>query len=56
MTTAALKTDEAFARFSDTLDAAGLRAALAYLLGLTDYRFIAKIGRASCRERVLQVV
>ena len=41
MTTAALKTDEAFARFSDTLEAAGLRAALAYLLGLTDYRFIA---------------
>ena len=39
--TAAPTTDEAFARFSDTLDAAGLRAALAYLLGLTDYRFIA---------------
>ena len=34
-------TDEAFARFSDTLQNAGLRAALAYLLGLTDYRFIA---------------
>lgn len=34
-------TDEAFTRFSDTLDAAGLRAALAYLLALTDYRFIA---------------
>lgn len=34
-------TDEAFERFSDTLQNAGLRAALAYLLGLTDYRFIA---------------
>lgn len=34
-------TEEAFARFSDTLEAGGLRAALAYLLSLTDYRFIA---------------
>lgn len=41
MMSSAPTTDEAFARFSDTLEAAGLRAALAYLLGLTDYRFIA---------------
>ena len=33
--------EETFARFAATLEAAGLRAALAYLLGLTDYRFIA---------------
>jgi len=33
--------DDTFARFAATLEAAGLRAALAYLLGLTDHRFIA---------------
>ena len=33
--------DETFVRFAATLEAAGLRAALTYLLGLTDYRFIA---------------
>ena len=41
MSAAAPTTDEAFARFSDRLESTGLRAALAYLLGLTDYRFIA---------------
>ncbi|MEO5735564.1 MAG: GAF domain-containing protein [Rubrivivax sp.] len=34
-------TDAAFARFTATLDADGLRPALRDLLGLTDYRFIA---------------
>ena len=33
--------DETFVRFAATLEASGLRAALTYLLGLTDYRFIA---------------
>ena len=33
--------DETFTRFAAMLEAAGLRAALAYLLSLTDYRFIA---------------
>ena len=32
--------DEAFARFSATLAASGVRDALAYLLSLTNYRFI----------------
>ena len=43
--------DETFTRFAATLEAAGLRAALACLLGLTDYRFIAifrlKSGKAN---------
>ncbi len=34
-------TEAAFAQFSQTLEAEGLRPALAYLLGLTDYRYIA---------------
>ena len=33
-------TDTEFARFTQTLHNAGLRAALGYLLSLTDYRFI----------------
>ena len=33
-------TDTAFATFMQTLHSAGLRAALGYLLSLTDYRFI----------------
>ncbi len=41
MTTETPTTDQAFKRFSDTFDAEGLRAALAYLLRLTDFRFIA---------------
>lgn len=40
MHTPGFSTDEAFARFSSTLQASGVRAALAGLLGLTDYRFI----------------
>lgn len=41
MTTSAVASDDAiFARFSDVLATAGVRAALAYLLHLTDYRFI----------------
>ena len=44
MSAAAPTTDEAFACFSDTLETAGLRAALACLLGLTDYRFIASFA------------
>jgi GAF domain-containing protein len=34
-------TDQAFAVFAKTLSASGLRGALAYLLSLTNYRFIA---------------
>lgn len=34
-------TDEAFEAFAQTLHTSGVRAALAYLLGLTDYRYIA---------------
>jgi len=34
-------TDEAFAEFLQILGESGLRAALVYLIGLTDYRFIA---------------
>ena len=41
MTPALRTTDEAFDRFSATLDRDGLRDALAELLSLTDYRFIA---------------
>ena len=33
-------TDDAFDRFSSTLASSGIRAALAYLLGLTDFRYI----------------
>lgn len=35
-----VSTDAAFARFSELLDERGLRDALAYLVGLSDYRFI----------------
>ena len=41
MDTAAAATDRDFGEFSRTLAASGLRPALAYLVGLTDYRFIA---------------
>ena len=41
MKTSAPTKDEAFAIFTRTLSAAGLRGALAYLLSLTNYRFIA---------------
>lgn len=41
MSNPALATDEAFALFLQTLAGAGLRPALAQLLGQTDYRFIA---------------
>jgi GAF domain-containing protein len=36
-----VSTETAFREFSDTLSQEGLRPALAYLLGLTDYRYIA---------------
>jgi GAF domain-containing protein len=36
----ALTTDEAFEAFMQTFEAEGVRAGLAYLLALTDYRFI----------------
>jgi GAF domain-containing protein len=35
-----ISTKAAFAQFSETLQARGMREALAYLLSLTDYRFI----------------
>ena len=41
MKTSASTTEEAFAVFNETLSAAGLRGALAYLLSLTNYCFIA---------------
>jgi GAF domain-containing protein len=41
MDRAAPGTDEAFAAFMQRLAQSGLRAALVYLFGLTDYRFIA---------------
>lgn len=40
MTSAVHLTKASFDTFSRTLQASGVRAALAYLLGLTDYRFI----------------
>ena len=40
MTSAVRLTEANFDTFSRTLQASGVRAALAYLLGLTDYRFI----------------
>ena len=40
MTSAVRSTEANFDTFSRTLQASGVRAALAYLLGLTDYRFI----------------
>ena len=41
MTRPAAGTDEAFASFAQILAQSGLRAALVYLLELTEYRFIA---------------
>lgn len=41
MTTAVQASQAAFDEFSRTLSSSGLRPALAYLLSLTDYRFIA---------------
>lgn len=41
MNPAGLSTDDAFEQFSSTLASSGIRAALAYLLGLTNFRFIA---------------
>lgn len=38
---AMMNTDQAFATFMRTFEASGLRPALAFLLSLTDYRFIA---------------
>ena len=51
------ETNVAFTVFSDTLKASGLRAALAYLLSLTDYRYLAifrfQDGRLICRIKVI---
>lgn len=40
MTSAGLTTDDAFDQFSAALASSGIRAALAYLLSLTDFRYI----------------
>ena len=40
MISAVQSTQENFEAFSQTLESSGVRAALAFLLGLTDYRFI----------------
>lgn len=41
MDSSAVDTDTAFRRFTETMAQAGLRPALAYLLSLTEFRFIA---------------
>jgi GAF domain-containing protein len=40
-----VSTEIAFSKFNDTLNREGLRPALAYLLGLTEYRYIAIFRR-----------
>lgn len=40
-----VSTEDAFRQFSDTVSRDGLRSALAYLLGLTDFRYIAIFRR-----------
>jgi len=42
-----ISTKAAFAQFSETLQAQGIREALAYLLSLTEYRFIGVFGFGS---------